>query len=94
VNLFLINLNPRGLTSAIRFLTLVPAGRPDDFDARAALPFFPVTGLLIGACVAVVDAAAVYLWPLQTAALVDVIFLAVITGALHLDGLADTADGM
>ena len=83
-----------GLASAIRFLTVIPVGRGDWFDARSALPFFPLAGLLIGVCVAGVDALAAQLWPAPAAALVDVVALAAITGALHLDGLADAADGL
>lgn len=40
------------------------------------------------------DSVAVAIWEPATAAVVDVVGLAMISGALHLDGLADTADGL
>jgi adenosylcobinamide-GDP ribazoletransferase len=80
--------------SAVQFLTIIPCGRRHEFDARAALPFFPLGGLLIGAIVIGVHTLSGLWWPGPVAALMDVIALAVLTGALHLDGLADTADGL
>ncbi len=83
-----------GLRSAIQFLTIIPCGRGHDFNARAALPFFPLCGLLIGVLLVMVDTMAALVWPRPIVALLDVIALAAISGALHLDGVADTADGL
>lgn len=58
------------------------------------IPWFPVVGLLLGAALAVFDRAVGRLWSPPVAAVLDVIFLAAVTGAFHLDGLADTADGL
>ncbi|MGM0454280.1 MAG: adenosylcobinamide-GDP ribazoletransferase [Thermodesulfobacteriota bacterium] len=81
--------------SAIRFLTLLPAGKGDRrFDAVSMLAWFPVAGLVVGAILAVFDWAALHLWPPYVAAVLDVLLLAVVTGALHLDGIGDTADGL
>jgi len=41
-----------------------------------------------------VDLLATRLWSVHIASLLDVLFLAAITGALHLDGVGDTADGL
>jgi adenosylcobinamide-GDP ribazoletransferase len=49
--------------AAIRFITILPAGRSEHFDAMGMVPWFPVTGLLLGALLAVFDLAAVRLWP-------------------------------
>lgn len=84
----------QGFFSAIRFLTIIPWGPTHTFDARKALPFFPVCGLLIGAGLVVTDTIALYFWPPRTAAILTLTVLAAISGALHLDGLADTADGL
>jgi adenosylcobinamide-GDP ribazoletransferase len=84
----------QGLWSAIQFLSIIPACRELTFNARSALPFFPIVGLLIGAVLACIHAITGIFWPGQVVALLDVITLAVLTGALHLDGLADTADGL
>ncbi|MFP4477492.1 MAG: adenosylcobinamide-GDP ribazoletransferase [Desulfatibacillaceae bacterium] len=82
------------LYSAIRFLTLIPAGRAPRFDAVGMIRWFPVAGLVVGAILAVFDAAATTIWPAHAVAAVDVLLLALVTGALHLDGLGDTADGL
>jgi adenosylcobinamide-GDP ribazoletransferase len=82
------------LLSAVQFLTIIPCGRGHIFNARMALPFFPLGGLLIGAILAGIHAVSSLWWPGPVVALLDVVGLAVLTGALHLDGLADTADGL
>jgi adenosylcobinamide-GDP ribazoletransferase len=83
-----------GFLSAIQFLTIIPCGRRQSFDARSALPFFPLCGLLIGAILIGIHSVAGLWWPGPVVAALDVVGLAVLTGALHLDGLADTADGL
>ena len=80
--------------SAVQFLTVIPCGRRHAFEARAALPFFPLAGLLIGAILVGIHTLAGVWWPGPVVALLDVVGLAALTGALHLDGLADTADGL
>jgi len=84
----------RGLQSSIQFLTIIPCGRTQDFNPRATLVFFPVCGLLIGALLALVDMLAGNFWNPSAVAVIGVVTLAVISGGLHLDGLADTADGL
>ena len=83
-----------GLIFAMQFLTIFPLARPHRFNARAALPFFPLCGLLIGAILMSADVMAAKLWPRSVVAVLDVLLLVVVSGALHLDGLADTADGL
>jgi len=82
------------LISAIQFLTILPAGKPKIFDAKGMIPFFPVVGIILGLMVAIFDRLALMLWPEQVVAVLDVIFLVVLTGSFHLDGLGDTADGL
>lgn len=84
----------QAMLSAVQFLTIIPCKSRHDFNARAALPYFPICGLVIGIALVVVDALASLIWPRPVVAMIDVIALAVISGALHLDGLADTADGL
>jgi adenosylcobinamide-GDP ribazoletransferase len=85
--------NSVGWISAIQFLTIIPLGN-GAFNARAALPYFPICGLGIGCVVLFVDWAAGWFWPPAAVALCDVLTLIVISGSLHLDGLADTGDGL
>lgn len=83
-----------GLASALRFLTLLPLGRRHDFDPGSMLPWFPVAGLCLGLILALCNLPALEFWPAPVVAILDVILLLALTGALHLDGLADAADGM
>jgi adenosylcobinamide-GDP ribazoletransferase len=81
-----------GLLAALAFLTPLPVGarRP----GPSTLAWFPVAGALVGAVVGGAWALAAELWPPLVAAAVVVAVDLVVTGALHLDGLADTADGL
>jgi adenosylcobinamide-GDP ribazoletransferase len=84
----------RHFISAIQFITILPAGKPVPFDPRKMMPFFPAVGILLGIFVAIFDRIALRLWNQPAVALLDVILLAAMTGAFHLDGLGDTADGL
>jgi adenosylcobinamide-GDP ribazoletransferase len=87
----------RGVLGALTFLTRVPAGRRLQLDARdmtRAGPAFPLVGAGIGAAVgALAGALAHPLSPLLAAA-IALAAGTLLTGALHLDGLADTADAL
>ena len=83
-----------GFASAVQFLTIIPLRSGGVFDAGNSLAHYPLCGLLIGAVVLAVHLVSGYFWPPPVVGLLDVVCLAVITGALHLDGLADTADGL
>ena len=87
----------RRLLAAIRFLTILPVpggvGTAEE-DLARSVPFFPVVGLLLGALAG--GAAwllAAFAPPLLAAAGMVVLLLA-FSGALHMDGLSDSADGM
>jgi adenosylcobinamide-GDP ribazoletransferase len=80
--------------AALQFLTILPVGAGTRFNPRGVLPFFPVVGVVVGSLLLLLDWTALQLWPRPVAALLDVAFLAFLTGALHLDGLGDAADGL
>lgn len=86
----------KSLLAAFRFLTILPlpgTWGTAEADLAASVPFFPVVGLVLGALAAgLAWALPPLLPPLLTAALLLVALLA-FSGCLHLDGLADTADG-
>ncbi len=84
----------KGLISAIQFITSIPLGRTAVFEPRAMVPFFPVVGLILGVIVALFDLAALNFWPVYAVAILDVVLLVMLTGAFHIDGLGDTADGL
>jgi adenosylcobinamide-GDP ribazoletransferase len=82
---------------ALTFLTRVPlvrTRRAELSDVAAAQAWFVPVGLLIGLALLGVDRLCALALPPQSVAVVDVIALVVFTGALHLDGLADTSDGL
>jgi adenosylcobinamide-GDP ribazoletransferase len=76
---------------AVSFLT--PFGGPAD-PAPSALAWFPAVGALIGLAVGGIWWAARQGWAPPAAAAIAVIADAALTGMLHLDGLADAADGL
>jgi adenosylcobinamide-GDP ribazoletransferase len=87
-----------GLVLATRYLTVVPLGRGrvevDDAALARAVPWFPIVGLGIGAVLAGVDRLTSLLFPGLLAALLTITVWKLLTGGLHLDGLADTLDGL
>ena len=85
-----------GLRLMLGTLTVLPVRppAPDRRTAAAAMTLAPVGGLVLAGLVAAPAALAADLaGPLLSAAL-SLVALALLTRALHLDGLADTADGL
>jgi adenosylcobinamide-GDP ribazoletransferase len=87
------------LAASTAFLTRLPAAwlgvdpnrRP---DFRVAARTFPLVGVLVGLVGAIVALIASFLnLPPMVAAIVSLAATITLTGALHEDGLADTADG-
>jgi len=86
----------RALLAALGFLTRVPLGhaRPLPGDLVAAAPLFPLVGAALGALVGAVAAAVALALPALLAGTIAVGLELALTGALHVDGLADSADGL
>lgn len=91
----------RAVRLSLGLLTVIPVGAVTDVDrrlARSAMLLAPLVGLLLGIVAAVVLVGVRALVPstLGTllAAALTVATLAYLTRALHLDGLADTADAL
>lgn len=79
---------------ALMFLTRlpVPAQAPaEPEEVGRSVPMFPLVGLVVGALLALLAWAAAGTAPLLQGALLVAAWV-VMTGGLHLDGLADTAD--
>jgi adenosylcobinamide-GDP ribazoletransferase len=86
-----------GFLAALRFLTIVPLSWRSDQDGRffgAALAWFPVIGLLIGGVAAGLIFCLTPFFPPSVLAVVAIVLLAAASGCLHLDGLADSGDGL
>jgi adenosylcobinamide-GDP ribazoletransferase len=82
------------LRAAVGFLTRVPVGRVEAADVARGAVAFPIVGAAVGAAAAGV--ALLVHPPLSpaVAAALAVAAITVLTGALHLDALADTADAV
>jgi adenosylcobinamide-GDP ribazoletransferase len=86
----------RHFWNALRFLTVIPAPGvdhvEDDWLLRAA-KYFPQVGIIVGSFSAIVLLLAGEIWRGLLPPLLAIAAGVVLTGALHEDGLADTADG-
>jgi len=85
------------MLTALRFLTVIPISWKSDEDGRffqASLLWFPLIGLLVGVGAALPLFFTGSLFPPSVNAVVAMALLAGISGGLHLDGLADSGDGL
>lgn len=86
----------RAFIAAIGFLTVIPVpASVGDHDPgmAASLPYFPLVGLFLGLGGSLATLLFWSILPQTTAAALVVLYLVLISGGLHMDGLADTADG-
>lgn len=86
----------RGLLVAINFLTIAPPGVKEKAtreDIKSSIPFFPVAGLFIGFLIYVFYLIFENIFPPFLIDALIILLWVIITGALHLDGVADTIDG-
>ena len=87
----------RAAVAAIAFLTRVPVGRwitLDGADVARGAALFPVVGAGIGALGGLVAAGLEGPLPALVGGSIGIAVAALVTGALHLDALADTADAL
>lgn len=88
----------RNFITALQFLTIFPASRKHQFeegDLAKSMVYFPVVGFLIGLLLVNVDKVfALVVLPQTIANLLLVALSVLITRAIHIDGLADTLDGI
>jgi adenosylcobinamide-GDP ribazoletransferase len=82
-----------GLAGAVTFLTIVPVPG-GHADTNRAAGWFPLVGAGVGALAGGVRAGLEPVLGTTPATVLAVAALVVVTGALHQDGLADTADGL
>ena len=84
----------RNFVSALSFLTVLPLGKFAGKPTGGSILYFPWVGILIGSSLAGIDwLGSLFLYD-ELRVLTDVAFLTLISGGLHLDGLADSADGL
>jgi len=86
-----------GLIEALGLLTIAPVPSRATSDAlalRRSLPFFPAVGLVLGLGAGGAYWVGARVWAPIAGCALAIVFSAAVTGNLHLDGLADTADGV
>jgi adenosylcobinamide-GDP ribazoletransferase len=82
---------------ALRFLTIIPLGQGREIKAdsvAAAGKFYPLVGLVIGGLLWVFFSGVDLVFSPRVSIGLLLAFWVVLTGALHLDGLADCLDGL
>ena len=87
----------RSVFAAVTFLTAIPLGRrtavaPRHLESGALM--FPLVGAVVGTLIAATAGVASLAFPPMIAGVIGVTCGILVTGALHLDGLADVADGV
>jgi len=87
----------RNFLRAFSFLTILPIGKGlvrEEKGLARSMAFFPLVGLVIGLLLALFHHLLSFLLPASITLWLTIGFLAFLTGGLHLDGFADTMDGL
>lgn len=87
----------RNLRTAFGLLTTLPVGLPEDWlpgDSGRAGVWYPLVGVVIGGLVWLAWRVLNLCFPPFMAGILTLLVWVVITGGLHLDGLADCCDGL
>lgn len=83
--------------TALRFLTVIPIRWKAESDGdlfQKCIYFFPVIGLLIGCGAFLLGKIAISLFSGMVCSVLLCVYLSAISGFLHIDGLADSGDGL
>ena len=91
-----------GLVVAVRYLTILPvpgppvppSSGPSPADLGQSAAWFPIVGLGLGIVLALAQWAATRVFPPLLVGLLTITAWKLLTGGLHLDGLADCLDGL
>ncbi|MBW2121935.1 MAG: adenosylcobinamide-GDP ribazoletransferase, partial [Deltaproteobacteria bacterium] len=87
----------REFVAAVRFLTVIPVpGRTgfSDLEMARSMAYYPLVGFCIGLILVASRHLFLLFFPQRVVAVLLVVALVLVTGALHLDGLSDTIDGL
>ncbi|MBN2569241.1 MAG: adenosylcobinamide-GDP ribazoletransferase [Deltaproteobacteria bacterium] len=87
----------KGFVTALQFLTIIRVSKNHEMTGNQlghSMAWFPLVGLLIGLILAGVRSLLILVLPHSLADVLAIVTLAVVAGALHLDGFADTVDGL
>ncbi|MBN2568751.1 MAG: adenosylcobinamide-GDP ribazoletransferase [Deltaproteobacteria bacterium] len=87
----------KGFVTALQFLTIIRISKNhviSEEQLGSSMAWFPLVGLVIGLILAGVRFLLVFVLPFPVADVLVIATLVIVTGALHLDGFADTIDGL
>ncbi len=87
----------RNLRTAFGLLTTLPFGLPEDWrsgDSGRAAVWYPLVGLVIGLITWLCWRLSMSFFPPTIAGILTLLVWIVLSGGLHLDGLADCCDGL
>lgn len=88
----------RSFLTAWHFLTAVPLGRneqpPSERDLARSMSWYPVIGGVLGGVLVLADRVMTPFLALEAVNALLLLILVVLTRGLHMDGLADTVDGL
>jgi adenosylcobinamide-GDP ribazoletransferase len=81
---------------AVRFLTTIPipSRKAPTTEVAVGSAYFPLVGALIGGLLVLISRLLTCLWSAQLVSVILTVAWVVLTGGMHLDGLADTSDAM
>jgi len=82
---------------ALQFLTIVRLGRNIQVEPKElgrSMGYFPMVGLVLGFILVLFNTFSLRILPAPVVDAISIVILIISTGALHLDGLADTIDGL
>lgn len=86
-----------GFWVALQFLTIIPAPfhrRPEPRQVAASLSYFPVVAIIIGGVVFLANWGLAAVFSRHVSAALTLAVWVLLSGALHLDGLVDSCDGL
>jgi adenosylcobinamide-GDP ribazoletransferase len=87
----------KNFLSALSFLTILPVGRyalPEERNLAGSMAFFPLVGFVIGLILSLGNYLFSFLFSHTLTLWLIIGLLALLTRGLHLDGFADTLDGL
>lgn len=87
----------KNFITALQFLTIITVSKKhavEENDLAKSMVYFPFVGFLLGTVLVYADMALAYMLPHTIANALLLLLLLVLTRAIHIDGLADTLDGI